>query len=43
MKKGGERMELMVALYGYKFLREMERMKKRPIPEEMEYVEALLH
>lgn len=35
-------MEWMIALYGYKFLKEMERKKRKPVPEEMEYVEALL-
>ena len=32
----------MPAVYGYMVTREMERKKRRPIPEELEYVEMLM-
>lgn len=35
-------MEWMIALYGYKALKEMERARRKPVPEELEYVRQLL-
>ncbi len=34
-------MTWMAELYGYMLQREMEKRKKKPIPEELEYVEML--
>ncbi|WP_257789803.1 hypothetical protein [Thermococcus profundus] len=40
-RRGGERMEWMMMVYYYRTLQDMKRARRKPIPEELEYVEML--